>query len=79
MIEKIEENISQKVGLGIFVMVVMGFFGLVLSQPYISLYKFSFMGFFVALLVVSFFILGMWKVKEALESDENWPYSFTSR
>ena len=53
------------------VMVVIGFFGLVLSQPYISLYLFSFVGFFIALVIVSFFILGMWKVKEALESDEN--------
>tara|TARA_B100001113_G_scaffold288845_1_gene244729 strand:+ start:287 stop:502 length:216 start_codon:yes stop_codon:yes gene_type:complete len=71
MIERIEQNISQKAGLGMFVMVVMGFFGLVLSQPYISLYLFSFIGFFIALVIVSFFILGMWKVKEALESDEN--------
>ena len=79
MIERIEQNISQKAGLGMFVMVVIGFFGLVLSQPYISLYLFSFIGFFIALVIVSFFILGMWKVKEALESDENWPYSFTSK
>ena len=71
MIERIEQNISQKAGLGMFVMVVIGFFGLVLSQPYISLYLFSFIGFFIALVIVSFFILGMWKVKEALESDEN--------
>ena len=41
MIEKIESNISQKVGLG----------------------------FFIALILCSFFVLGVWKVKEAL--DEN--------
>lgn len=70
MIEKIEENISQKAGLGMLIMVVIGFFGLVLSQPYISLYLFSFVGFFIALVIVSFFILGMWKVKEALESEK---------
>ena len=49
MLDKIENNISQKVGLGFFLTVVIGFLGLVLSQPYITQYKFAFMGFFIAL------------------------------
>ena len=69
MIEKIENNISQKVGLGFFITVIIGFLGLVISQPYITKYLFSFMGFFIALILCSFFVLGVWKVKEAL--DEN--------
>ena len=69
MIEKIESNISQKVGLGFFITVIIGFLGLVISQPYITKYLFSFMGFFIALILCSFFVLGVWKVKEAL--DEN--------
>tara|TARA_B100001113_G_scaffold193185_1_gene158400 strand:+ start:359 stop:565 length:207 start_codon:yes stop_codon:yes gene_type:complete len=66
MIEQIEKNISQNVGLGFFVMIVIGFLGLVLSQPYISQYLFSFVGFFIALIICSFFILGVWKVREVL-------------
>ena len=69
MIEKIESNISQKAGLGFFITVVIGFLGLVLSQPYITKYLFSFMGFFIALTICSFFVLGVWKVREVL--DEN--------
>jgi uncharacterized membrane protein YeaQ/YmgE (transglycosylase-associated protein family) len=67
MIEKIENNISQKVGLGFFLTVIIGFLGLVISQPYIAKYKFAFMGFFIALILCSFFVLGVWKVKEALD------------
>ena len=77
MLDKIENNISQKVGLGFFLTVVIGFLGLVLSQPYITQYKFAFMGFFIALIICSFFVLGVWKVKEAL--DENWPHRITSK
>ncbi len=69
MIEQIERNLSQRAGLGFFIMIVIGFLALVINQPYITNLKFSFMGFFIALILVSFFLLGMWKVKEALESD----------
>jgi len=67
MLDKIENNISQKVGLGFFLTVVIGFLGLVLSQPYITQYKFAFMGFFIALIICSFFVLGVWKVRETLD------------
>jgi uncharacterized membrane protein YeaQ/YmgE (transglycosylase-associated protein family) len=67
MLDKIENNISQKVGLGFFLTVVIGFLGLVLSQPYITQYRFAFMGFFIALIICSFFVLGVWKVREALD------------
>ena len=77
MIEKIENNISQKVGLGFFITVVLGFFALVLSQPYITKYLLLFVGAFVALVIASFFVLGTWKLKEELEN-EDWPYSHTS-
>ena len=66
MLDKIEHNISQNAGLGFF---IIGFVGLVISQPYITKYLFSFMGFFIALTICSFFVLGVWKVREAL--DEN--------
>ena len=69
MLEQIEKNLSQQVGLGFFVMIIIGFVGLVLSQPYITQYLFSFIGFFIALIICSFFVLGIWKVRESL--DEN--------
>ena len=69
MLEQIEKNLSQKTGLGFFIMIVIGFVGLVLSQPYITQYLLSFVGFFVALMICSFFVLGVWKVREVL--DEN--------
>jgi len=69
MLDKIENNISQNAGLGFFITVIIGFVGLVVSQPYITQYLFSFVGFFIALIICSFFVLGMWKVREAL--DEN--------
>ena len=69
MIEQIERNLSQRAGLGFFIMIVIGFLALVINQPYITNLMFSFMGFFIALVLVSFFLLGMLKVKEALESD----------
>ena len=69
MLDKIEHNISQNAGLGFFMTVVIGFVGLVVSQPYITQYLFSFIGFFIALLICSFFVLGVWKVRESL--DEN--------
>ena len=67
MLEQIEKNLSQKTGLGFFIMIVMGFVGLVLSQPYITQYLLSFVGFFVALMICSFFVLGVWKVREVLD------------
>jgi uncharacterized membrane protein YeaQ/YmgE (transglycosylase-associated protein family) len=67
MIERIERNISQKAGLGFFITVIIGFLGLVISQPYITKYLFSFMGFFIALIICSFFVLGVWKVRETLD------------
>ena len=67
MLEQIEKNLSQKVGLGFFLTVIIGFVGLVLSQPYITQYLFSFIGFFIALIICSFFVLGVWKVREALD------------
>ena len=67
MIEQIEKNISQKTGLGFLIMIVMGFVALVLSQPYIIYYRFSFIGFFIALTICSFFVLGVWKVRETLD------------
>lgn len=67
MLEQIEKNISQKTGLGFFIMIVIGFVGLVLSQPYITQYLLSFVGFFVALMICSFFVLGVWKVREVLD------------
>ena len=67
MLEQIEKNLSQKTGLGFFIMIVIGFVGLVLSQPYITQYLLSFVGFFVALMVCSFFVLGVWKVREVLD------------
>ena len=67
MIERIEQNISQKTGLGFFIMIVIGFLGLVLSQPYITQYLLSFVGFFIALMICSFFVLGVWKVREVLD------------
>jgi|TARA_B100000131_G_scaffold177529_1_gene171325 ABC-type uncharacterized transport system permease subunit len=69
MLDKIEHNISQNAGLGFFITVIIGFVALVISQPYITKYLFSFMGFFIALTICSFFVLGVWKVREAL--DEN--------
>tara|TARA_B100000614_G_scaffold210618_1_gene193704 strand:- start:109 stop:321 length:213 start_codon:yes stop_codon:yes gene_type:complete len=69
MLDKIEHNISQNAGLGFFMTVVIGFVGLVVSQPYITQYLFSFIGFFIALIICSFFVLGIWKVRESL--DEN--------
>ena len=69
MLDKIEHNISQSAGLGFFITVIIGFVGLVISQPYITQYLFSFIGFFVALMICSFFVLGVWKVRESL--DEN--------
>ena len=69
MLDKIEHNISQNAGLGFFMTVVIGFVGLVVSQPYITQYLFSFIGFFIALIICSFFVLGVWKVREEL--DEN--------
>ena len=69
MIEQIERNLSQRAGLGFFIMIVIGFLALVINQPYIANLKFSFMGFFIALTICSFFVLGVWKVREAL--DEN--------
>ena len=69
MLEQIEKNLSQKAGLGFFLTVIIGFVGLVLSQPYITQYLFSFVGFFIALMICSFFVLGVWKVRESL--DEN--------
>ena len=67
MLERIEKNISQKTGLGFFIMIVIGFLGLVLSQPYITQYLLSFVGFFIALMICSFFVLGVWKVREVLD------------
>ena len=67
MLEQIEKNLSQKTGLGFFIMIVIGFVGLVLSQPYITQYLLSFVGFFVALTICSFFVLGVWKVREVLD------------
>ena len=67
MLEQIEKNISQKTGLGFFIMIVIGFVGLVLSQPYITQYLLSIVGFFVALMICSFFVLGVWKVREVLD------------
>lgn len=67
MLEQIEKNLSQKTGLGFFLMIVIGFVGLVLSQPYITQYLLSFVGFFVALMICSFFVLGVWKVREVLD------------
>ena len=67
MLEQIEKNISQKTGLGFFIMIVIGFVGLVLSQPYITQYLLSFVGFFIALMICSFFVLGVWKVREVLD------------
>ena len=67
MLEQIEKNISQKTGLGFFIMIVIGVVGLVLSQPYITQYLLSFVGFFVALMICSFFVLGVWKVREVLD------------
>jgi|TARA_B100000519_G_scaffold191044_1_gene191073 uncharacterized membrane protein YeaQ/YmgE (transglycosylase-associated protein family) len=67
MLEQIEKNLSQKTGLGFFIMIVIGFVGLVLSQPYITQYLLSFVGFFVALMICSFFVLGVWKVREVLD------------
>ena len=67
MLEQIEKNLSQKTGLGFFVMIVIGFLGLVLSQPYITQYLLSFVGFFIALMICSFFVLGVWKVREVLD------------
>jgi len=67
MLEQIEKNLSQKVGLGFFLTVIIGFVGLVLSQPYITQYLFSFVGFFIALMICSFFVLGVWKVRESLD------------
>ena len=69
MIEQIERNLSQRAGLGFFIMIVIGFLALVINQPYITNLKFSFMGFFIALTICSFFVLGVWKVRETL--DEN--------
>ena len=69
MLDKIEHNISQNAGLGFFITVVIGFVGLVISQPYITQYLFSFVGFFIALIICGFFVLGVWKVRESL--DEN--------
>ena len=37
MLDKIEHNISQNAGLGFFITVIIGFVGLVISQPYIIL------------------------------------------
>ena len=67
MLEQIEKNLSQKTGLGFFIMIVIGYVGLVLSQPYITQYLLSFVGFFVALMICSFFVLGVWKVREVLD------------
>ena len=67
MLEQIEKNLSQKTGLGFFIMIVIGVVGLVLSQPYITQYLLSFVGFFVALMICSFFVLGVWKVREVLD------------
>ena len=67
MLEQIEKNLSQKTGLGFFLMIVIGFVGLVLSQPYVTQYLLSFVGFFIALMICSFFILGVWKVREVLD------------
>ena len=67
MLEQIEKNLSQKAGLGFFLTVIIGFVGLVLSQPYITQYLFSFVGFFIALMICSFFVLGVWKVRESLD------------
>ena len=67
MLDKIEHNISQNAGLGFFMTVVIGFVGLVVSQPYITQYLFSFIGFFIALIICSFFVLGIWKVRESLD------------
>jgi uncharacterized membrane protein YeaQ/YmgE (transglycosylase-associated protein family) len=67
MLKQIEKNLSQKTGLGFFIMIVIGFVGLVLSQPYITQYLLSFVGFFVALMICSFFVLGVWKVREVLD------------
>ena len=67
MLEQIEKNISQKTGLGFFLMIVIGFVGLVLSQPYVTQYLLSFVGFFIALMICSFFVLGVWKVREVLD------------
>ena len=67
MLEQIEKNLSQKTGLGFFITIVIGFVGLVLSQPYITQYLLSFVGFFVALMICSFFVLGVWKVREVLD------------
>ncbi len=69
MLDKIEHIIPQKAGLGFFITVVIGFAGLVVSQPYITQYLFSFVGFFIALIICGFFVLGVWKVRESL--DEN--------
>tara|TARA_Y100001937_G_scaffold121486_1_gene180339 strand:+ start:83 stop:316 length:234 start_codon:yes stop_codon:yes gene_type:complete len=77
MIEQIENNLSQKISSGVFIMITIGFFGLVLSQPYISEYLLSFVGAFVALMIASFFVLGTWKLKEELESEDR-PHSHTS-
>ena len=57
MIEQIERNLSQRAGLGFFIMIVIGFLALVINQPYITNLKFSFMGFFIALVLVSFFFV----------------------
>ena len=67
MLDKIEHNISQNAGLGFFMTVIIGFVGLVISQPYITQYLFSFIGFFIALIICSFFVLGIWKVRESLD------------
>ena len=67
MLEQIEKNLSQKTGLGFFLMIVIGFVGLVLSQPYVTQYLLSFVGFFIALMICSFFVLGVWKVREVLD------------
>ncbi len=69
MIEQIEKNISQKTGLGFLIMIVMGFVALVLSQPYIIYYRFSFIGFFIALLLTSFFLLCVWKVIQGFDEE----------
>ena len=71
MLDKIEHNISQNAGLGFFITVIIGFVALVISQPYITKYLFSFMGFFIALTICSFFVLGVWKVRESLDEKYN--------
>jgi hypothetical protein len=65
VIEQIEKNISQKTGLGFLIMIVMGFVALVLSQPYIIYYRFS----FIALLLTSFFLLCVWKVIQGFDEE----------